>query len=71
MSDLPRISLVSETRPLAATLHHCTICGLPIAIGTLYDRYIIANHDLVGPNRHKRLRTLKCHYPRCEEVRHG
>lgn len=64
MTDLPRISLIEESRPLAARLHTCTICGQPIAIGSRYDRYVIANRDLVGPNRHKRLRALKCHYPR-------
>lgn len=61
--DLPLITTISESRPLARTTHTCTVCGLPIAIGTRYSRHVISNDDAL--DRKHKLRVIKWHLPYC------
>jgi hypothetical protein len=71
--DLPSIKLIAEHRPLAAAPHTCNVCGLPIAIGSTYQRLTVRLNDAL--DRKRNLRTFKWHLPscpspKCEEVSH-
>lgn len=63
--DLPVVHEIAASRPLARVPHICTVCGLPIAIGTRYSRHIIRNDDLL--DRRKNLQVVKWHLPFCPE----
>lgn len=63
---LPRVSTISESRPLAQTSHTCTVCGTPIAIGLRYHRIVLRNDDALNPK--KALQVIKWHLPFCPEV---
>lgn len=63
--DLPLITTINESRPLARTSHTCSVCGLPIAIGTRYSRTLIRDDDLL--DRKKALKVVKWHLPLCPE----
>lgn len=61
--NLPTVSTISESRPLARTPHTCTVCGLQIAIGTRYSKHVLCNHDALNPK--KRLVVVRWHLPYC------
>lgn len=65
--NLPEVREVSATRPLAGRPHRCTICGLPIAIGTRYARHTL--YDRGALDRKKRLFVVCYHLPSCTPVR--
>lgn len=65
MTNLPHVSTISESRPLARTPHVCTVCGLPIAIGSRYSKHVLCNHDSINPK--KRLVVVRWHLPYCPE----
>jgi hypothetical protein len=54
---------IRESRPLARTPHHCTVCGLPIAIGTRYQVIIYKDNEAL--DRNKSLKSVKWHLPIC------
>lgn len=64
--NLPTITTISETRPLARVSHLCTVCGQPIAIGSHYSRIVLRNHDTLNPR--KALAVIKWHLPYCPEA---
>lgn len=63
---LPEIKQLSSTRPLARQEHKCTVCGMPIAIGTRYERILTKDLDALNPE--KPLRVIKWHLPHCPEA---
>lgn len=68
--DLPSIVTIASTRPLARSEHTCTVCGLPIAIGSRYERVVLRNDELL--DRAHSLRVVKWHLPFCpEDPTHG
>lgn len=64
-ANLPTITTISETRPLARFPHLCTVCGQSIAIGSYYSRIVLRNHDTLNPK--KALAVIKWHLPYCPE----
>lgn len=65
MSDLPLVREISATRPLAGKPHTCTICGLPVAIGTRYARHTLYNKEAI--DRKRRLIVVCYHLPSCPQ----
>jgi len=62
------VKLIRESRPLARFPHSCSICSLPIAIGTEYSCVVI--RDSSRSDRNKNLVQLRWHLPLCpREVR--
>jgi hypothetical protein len=65
-TDLPLVTTISESRPLAQTEHRCTVCGHMILRGTRYSRTLLRNDDAINPK--KSLQVVKWHLPYCPEV---
>lgn len=63
-NDLPIAREIEATRPLAARPHTCTICGLPIAIGTRYAKHVLYLPEALDKKR--RLMAVRYHLPQCE-----
>lgn len=61
--DLPEVHQLSSERRRALQEHQCSVCGLPIAIGSTYER--ILTKDLEALNPKKSLRVIKWHLPHC------
>lgn len=64
--DLPCVTTISESRPLAQTEHQCSVCGRAILKGTRYSRIVLRNDDALNPR--KALQVIKWHLPFCPEV---
>lgn len=62
-NDLPIAHELEATHPLAGRLHTCTICGLPIAIGTRYAKHVLYLPGAL--DRKKRLMAVRYHLPQC------
>lgn len=61
--NLPQITTISETRPLAHTSHLCTVCGRAILPGTHYSRILLRRDDALDVR--KALTVVKWHLPYC------
>lgn len=57
------ITLIRESRPLAALPHRCSICSHPIAMGSRYACVVVRDNERQDRNRN--LVTLKWHLPSC------
>lgn len=62
----PEIKQLSSERRRALKEHSCSVCGLPIAIGTRYERILTKDFDALNPKRP--LRVVKWHLPFCPEA---
>lgn len=58
---------IAESRPLARTSHKCSVCGLPIAIGTRYQRILYRDNTSLRRD----VRVIKWHLPRCPDGGHS
>lgn len=52
-----------EASPLARTPSNCTVCGLPIAVGSRYTKIVYIDHEELNSKR--KLKTVKWHLPTC------
>lgn len=58
--DQPLVTLIQQSKPVAAKQHSCVICGLPIQIGESHSRITYRDDDSL--DRRTALRTVRFHF---------